>query len=106
MNAEVSEVRCTCGGCPATARGSRSRMGRCRIGTGRAIARQTAAKAAAAAGRLPDRERQLLARSRGLVDRVAMWCSAVGTWLGGSDTTHGKVKQQRALPERRAAAVQ
>eukprot|EP00959_Pyramimonas_sp_CCMP1952_P233469 4879577-Pyramimonas_sp.AAC.1 len=49
-----------------------------------------AAKAAAAAGRLPGRERQLLARSRGLVDRVAMWCTAVGTWLDGSDTTHGK----------------
>eukprot|EP00959_Pyramimonas_sp_CCMP1952_P312338 6537465-Pyramimonas_sp.AAC.1 len=35
-----------------------------------------------------------------------MWCSAVGTWLDGSDTTHGKVKQQRAHPERRTAAAQ
>ena len=64
-----------------------------------------AAKAAAAQGRASAADRRKLHLARQQVDLVAMWCTAVGTWVDGSDTTHRKERPKRAVRRRREASA-
>ncbi|CAK0804089.1 unnamed protein product [Prorocentrum cordatum] len=63
-----------------------------------------AAKSAAAHARLPHASRLKLLQSEKMVEGVAMWLSAVGSAVGGADTTHRKGKANRPAPRAVAAA--
>ena len=64
-----------------------------------------AARSAAEAGRIAADDRAKLRAERALVDGVAMWCSAVGSWIHGRDTCHRRAKPQRAVEGRAAKQV-
>eukprot|EP00959_Pyramimonas_sp_CCMP1952_P341326 7150510-Pyramimonas_sp.AAC.1 len=59
-----------------------------------------AARSAAEAGRIAAAGHPKLQAERCLVDGVAMWCSAAGSWVQGSDARHRKAQPQGAVEGR------
>eukprot|EP00959_Pyramimonas_sp_CCMP1952_P471270 9498127-Pyramimonas_sp.AAC.2 len=58
-----------------------------------------AAKSAAASARIKVEDRKVLKQVHECVEGVAMWVAAVGSSMGGEDTTHRKAKPNRPAPK-------